>query len=67
MLFADLAEKVADAPPQQPNPLSQDDLLGLFAADAVGRDVVLQPASLEDLCDTETLNKPSLEVVYDDA
>ena len=66
-LFADLAEKVAGAPPQQPNPLSQDDLLGLFAADAVGRDVVLQPASLEDLCDTETLNKPSLEVVYDDA
>jgi chlorophyllide a reductase subunit X len=66
-LFADLAQQVAEAPPQQPSPLSQDELLGLFAADAVGRDVVLQPANLEDLCETAAVNKPSLEVVYDDA
>jgi hypothetical protein len=25
----------------------------------------LQPASLEDLCNVEHLNKPSLEVIYD--
>jgi chlorophyllide a reductase subunit X len=65
-LFSDLAAQVSEAPPRQPTPLSQDDLLGLFAADAVGRDVVLEPASLDDLCDTSALNKPSLEVVYDD-
>ena len=65
-LFSDLAAQVSEAPPRQPTPLSQDDLLGLFAADAVGRDVVLEPANLDDLCDTSALNKPSLEVVYDD-
>lgn len=65
-LFSDLAAQVSEAQPRQPTPLSQDDLLGLFAADAVGRDVVLEPANLDDLCDTSALNKPSLEVVYDD-
>jgi len=65
-LFAALAQQVADAPPQQPAPLSQDDLLGLFDGDTVGRDVVLEPATLDDLCNPEALNKPSLEVVYDD-
>jgi chlorophyllide a reductase subunit X len=40
-------------------------LLELFDGDTVGRDVVLQPASLEDLCNVEHLNKPSLEVIYD--
>jgi chlorophyllide a reductase subunit X len=66
-LFADLAQQVADAPPRQPNPLSQDELLGLFDGDTVGRDVVLQPATLDDLCDVQSLDKPSLEVIYDDA
>jgi chlorophyllide a reductase subunit X len=65
-LFAALAQQVADAPPQQPTPLSQDELLELFDGDAVGRDVVLQPASIEELCAAETLNRPSLEVIYDD-
>jgi len=65
-LFADLAANVAAAPPHQPTPLTQDELLGLFDGDSVGRDVVLQPASLEDLCDVEKINRPSLEVVYDD-
>ncbi|MEM6301705.1 MAG: chlorophyllide a reductase iron protein subunit X [Pseudomonadota bacterium] len=65
-LFAELAGQVAEAPPQQPNPLTQDELLGLFDGDSVGRDVVLEPAQLSDLCSVETLNKPSLEVIYDD-
>jgi chlorophyllide a reductase subunit X len=66
-LFSGLATNVAESPPHRPNPLSQDDLLGLFSGDQVGREVVLQPATLEDLCDTATLQKPSLEVIYDNA
>ena len=66
-LFAGLATNVAEAPPHHPAPLTQDELLGLFDGDSVGRDVVLQPASLEDLCNVEKINRPSLEVVYDDA
>ncbi|MEM8490711.1 MAG: chlorophyllide a reductase iron protein subunit X [Pseudomonadota bacterium] len=65
-LFAELAGQVAEAPPQQPNPLTQDELLGLFDGDSVGRDVVLEPAQLSDLCSVEAINKPSLEVIYDD-
>ncbi len=65
-LFEQLASNVASAPPRQPRPLSQDALLGLFDSDTVGRDVVLQPATLADMCGAEALVKPSLEVVYDD-
>jgi chlorophyllide a reductase subunit X len=65
-LFSDLAAAVHDAPPQQPKTLSQDELLGLFTADAVGRDITLTPAKMEDLCDASALNKPSLEVIYDE-
>ena len=36
---------VADAPPVRPTPLTQDELLGLFTGEAVGRDVVLEPAT----------------------
>ena len=36
-----LPNKVAWRPPVRPTPLTQDALLGLFAGDAVGRDVVL--------------------------
>jgi chlorophyllide a reductase subunit X len=66
-LFAQLAEKVAIAPPVRPKPLSQDTLLGLFSADTVGRNVTLQPASLADMMGREITVKPSLEVIYDEA
>ncbi|MEO1089944.1 MAG: chlorophyllide reductase iron protein subunit X, partial [Pseudomonadota bacterium] len=66
-VFAELAQQVADAPPVRPQPLAHDALLNLFAADSVGRDVVLQPASFEDMCGKHYVPKPSLEVVYDDA
>jgi chlorophyllide a reductase subunit X len=66
-LFAGLAQQVADAPPLRPTPLSQDDLLGLFKGDAVGRGVVLQPASQADMRGTEHVEKVSLEVIYDAA
>ncbi len=64
-LFEMLGEQVAIAPPQQPAPLTQEQLLDLFKGDAVGRNVVLQPASLEDMCGGTVQEKVSLEVVYD--
>ena len=66
-LFEGLAKEAAEAQPVRPNPLSQDDLLGLFAGDTVGRDVVLDPATMEDMCGTTRLEKPSLEVIYEGA
>jgi chlorophyllide a reductase subunit X len=65
-LFATLAQNVADAPPVRPKPLTQEELLGLFSADAVGRDVVLQPATVADMMGREEVIKPSLEVIYDE-
>ena len=56
---------MAEAPPQRPKPLSQDGLLGLFSGDVVGRNVVLQPATAEDMCGGVITQKASLEVVYD--
>ena len=49
----------------RPKPLTQDGLLGLFKGEAVGRGVVLQPATFEDMCGASLVHKPSLEVVYD--
>ena len=62
-----LAQNVADAPPVRPNPMSQDELLGLFSADTVGRDVVLEPATVADMMGRDIVAKPSLEVIYDEA
>jgi chlorophyllide a reductase subunit X len=64
-LFAELAQNVAEAPPVRPTPLTQDGLLGLFKGEAVGRGVVLDPATIEDMCGRSVIEKPSLEVVYD--
>jgi chlorophyllide a reductase subunit X len=66
-LFEDLAQQAADAPPVRPKPLSHETLLGLFKGEAVGRGVVLEPATLEDMCAEAVLQRPSLEVVYDGA
>jgi len=64
-LFETLGLAVAEAPPIRPKPLTQDGLLGLFKGDAVGRDVVLEPASFADMCGVEHVEVPSLEVVYE--
>jgi chlorophyllide a reductase subunit X len=64
-LFEQLAANVATAPPLRPKPLTQDALLGLFKGDVVGRNVVLQPASHEDMCGSSFVEKATLEVVYD--
>ncbi|MBL8330352.1 MAG: chlorophyllide a reductase iron protein subunit X [Rubrivivax sp.] len=66
-LFETLGVNVAEAPPVRPRPLSQDELLGLFSGSAVGRDVVLQPASDVDMRGLNREDKASLEVVYDAA
>jgi chlorophyllide a reductase subunit X len=65
-MFSGLAANVASAPPVLPEPLSQEGLLDLFKAEAVGRDVVLEPASMADMCGAELVEKTTLEVVYDD-
>lgn len=67
-MFEELGRNVAEAPPVQPRPLTQDGLLGLFKDSDVGRNVALQPATLADLCgsNADALLKPSLEVVYDE-
>lgn len=64
-MFEELARNVADAPPRRPSPLSQDGLLGLFKGESVGRNVVLEPATMEDMCGSTAVSKPSLEVIYD--
>jgi chlorophyllide a reductase subunit X len=66
-LFEALAIEVAEAPPVRPNPLTHDNLLNLFKGDAVGRDVVLQPATMEDMWVEAVPVKASLEVVYEGA
>ena len=65
-MFAELAENVATSEPMRPKPMSQEELLGLFAAAAVGRDVVLEPATQFDMCGKTDITKPTLEVVYDE-
>jgi chlorophyllide a reductase subunit X len=64
-MFEALAQQVADAPPGRPTPLTHEALLDLFKGDAVGRDVILDPATPEDMCLSAILDKPSLEVVYE--
>ncbi len=64
-LFESLAANVAEAPPQRPKPLTQDELLSLFSASAVGRDVVLEPATEVDMTGKQHIVKASLEVVYE--
>jgi chlorophyllide a reductase subunit X len=66
-LFALLGDNVASAPPVRPKPLSQDELLGLFSGDTVGRNVVLQPATDADMMGASQVATPSLEVIYDAA
>jgi len=65
-LFETLATNVAEAKPNHPKPLTQDQLLSLFKSDSVGRNVTLVPATMEDMCGVALVNKPSLEVVYDE-
>jgi chlorophyllide a reductase subunit X len=64
-IFSDLAQQVAEAPPVRPTPLSQEGLLALFSSSAVGRDVILDPATAADMRGGKLVVQPSLEVVYE--
>ena len=64
-LFEELGDGVANAPPLPPSPLSHDDLLDLFKGEDVGRDVVLTPATEQDLLGPDYVAPESLEIVYD--
>lgn len=66
-LFEELASNVAKAPPVRPKPMAPDDLLGLFSASQVGRDYVLEPATIFDMVGKNEIIKPTLEVIYDKA
>ena len=66
-LFEGLASNVAEAPPVRPKPMAPDDLLGLFSASQVGRDIVLEPATIFDMVGKNEVIKPTLEVIYDKA
>jgi 3,8-divinyl chlorophyllide a/chlorophyllide a reductase subunit X len=66
-LFTELATNVAEAPPMRPKPQTQDELLGLFSSDVVGRNVVLEPATIVDMVGKAEVVKASLEVIYDAA
>jgi chlorophyllide a reductase subunit X len=65
-MFEQLAIGVADAPPLRPTPLTQDQLLALFKSEQVGRDVRLEPASIDDMMPAaRAAEKASLEVIYE--
>ncbi|MEL7482524.1 MAG: chlorophyllide a reductase iron protein subunit X, partial [Pseudomonadota bacterium] len=65
-LFDMLAQNVADAPPVRPTPLSQDGLLNLFSAEETGADFELVPATTADMHGVNAVEKPSLEVIYEE-
>ena len=65
-MFAELAENVGTSVPIRPKPMTQDQLLGLFSADTVGRNVVLEPATQFDMCGKKDIARETLEVVYDE-
>jgi len=66
-MFEQLAQQVAEAPPVRPTPLTHENLLNLFKGDAVGRNVVLVPATEQDMCPATVNTKKSLEVIYEGA
>ncbi|MGF1446124.1 MAG: chlorophyllide a reductase iron protein subunit X [Pikeienuella sp.] len=66
-LFAELGLNVAEAPPQRPTPLSQDQLLALFDGKETGAGIVLEPATPADMRGGNLVERASLEVIYDEA
>lgn len=65
-MFEALAENVASAPPVHPTPLAQDGLLDLFSAEETGADFQLTPATVADMRGANAIEKPSLEVIYEE-
>ena len=65
-LFAELAENIHGSIPNRPNPLTSDGLLGLFSSKDTGGDIVLEPATVADMCGIAEAEKRTLEVVYEE-
>ena len=65
-LFGELADNLVNAPPHQPAPLSQDELLALFDTEDVGGSFKLIPATAQDMCAKGGVAAKSLEVIYDE-
>ncbi|MBV6657597.1 MAG: chlorophyllide a reductase iron protein subunit X [Devosiaceae bacterium] len=65
-LFAELGLNVAEAPPLHPTPLTHDQLLDLFKDKESANGYTLEPASYADMCGANYVEKPSLEVIYDE-
>ena len=64
-LFSELAANIHDSVPNRPNPLTSDGLLGLFSSKDTGGDIVLEPATVADMCGIAEAEKRTLEVVYE--
>ncbi|MEM6381895.1 MAG: chlorophyllide a reductase iron protein subunit X [Pseudomonadota bacterium] len=66
-LFETLGVNVAEAPPRHPTPLTHDQLLDLFKGKESDSEFKLEPATYADMCGVNYVEKPSLEVIYDEA
>jgi len=64
-LFEELGVNVAEAPPVHPTPLDHDGLLSLFKSEEKSG-TKLEPATQADMCGNNYVEKPSLEVIYDE-
>ncbi|MBA4339309.1 chlorophyllide a reductase iron protein subunit X [Hyphomonas sp.] len=64
-LFSELAANIHGSVPNRPNPLTSDGLLGLFSSKDTGGDIVLEPATVADMCGIAEAEKRTLEVVYE--
>ena len=49
-----------------PSPLTHEQLLDLFKGKESENSFALEPATLADMCGVNYVEKPSLEVVYDE-
>ena len=65
-MFETLGANVATAPPVHPTPLSSEGLLDLFSDEETGKNFVLEPATIADMRGQNTVEKESLEVVYEE-
>ncbi|MGX6646846.1 chlorophyllide a reductase iron protein subunit X [Maricaulaceae bacterium MS644] len=64
-LFEELGINVAESLPVQPTPLDQDGLLALFESQE-GEGFTMTPATAADMAGVNHVEKPSLEVIYDE-
>jgi len=64
-LFEELGINVAESLPVQPTPLDQDGLLALFDSQE-GEGFTMTPATAADMAGVNHVEKPSLEVIYDE-